>query len=422
VKRLYQKIYLTIVVALLLVVLVAGGIWRFGQPPGPVAEGFEVAGELIAAALPAATASATAQQDAIRQLAQRLRINLALFDSESRLIASYGDPPPAPHSRRPGWMPGAGAWAVPLPDGRWIVGRAPPRGRHPAIGLMLLLGGIALVIALCAYPVVRGLTRRLERLQDGVETLGAGNLAARVEVQGRDEVARLAQSFNRSAERIEELVNAHRLLLAHASHEIRTPLSRIRLGIELLSRNPDPKYKAGLEQDIAELDALVDDILLASRLDMNKTLAERESTDLLALAAEEGARYDDCQIEGEAVIASADPRLLRHLIRNLLDNAAHHGAPPLRVEVKRDGGNAIIDVMDAGSGIPEAERERVFVPFYRLPGETKGSGLGLSIARQIARLHGGAVIATSRPDSESCLRVTISASPGPAPHISGSPR
>ncbi len=100
---------------------------------------------------------------------------------------------------------------------------------------------------------------------------------------------------------------------------------------------------------------------------------------------------------------------MRHLIRNLLDNAAHHGAPPLRVEVRRDGGNAVIDVMDAGAGIPEAERERVFVPFYRLPGETKGSGLGLSIARQIARLHGGDVIATSRHDSASCLRVTVPA-------------
>ncbi len=94
-----------------------------------------------------------------------------------------------------------------------------------------------------AFPVVRGLTRRLERLQDGVETLGAGNLAARVKVEGCDEVARLAQSFNRSAARIEELVNAHRLLLAHASHEIRTPLSRIRLGIELLSQQPGPEIQ-----------------------------------------------------------------------------------------------------------------------------------------------------------------------------------
>jgi signal transduction histidine kinase len=409
-KRLYQKIYLTIVVALLLVVLVAGGIWRFGRPPEPLAQGFEVAGELLAAALPPANAPAAQQQEAIRQFAQRLKVNVALFDSELRMVASYGDPPPPPRARRPGWMPGGPpAWAVPLPDGRWIVARAPPRDRHPAIGLILVLGGIALIIALAAFPVVRGLTRRLERLQDGVETLGAGNLEARVKVEGRDEVAQLAQAFNKSAARIEELVNAHRLLLAHASHEIRTPLSRIRLGIEMLSRNPDAKYKAGLEQDIAELDALVDDILLASRLDMNKTLQQRESVDLLALAAEEGARYEDCNVEGVPVTANADPRLLRHLIRNLLDNAAHHGAPPLRVEVRRDSGKAIVDVMDAGTGIPQAEQERVFVPFYRLPGEAKGSGLGLSIARQIARLHGGDVTVVARSDSASTIRMIIPA-------------
>jgi HAMP domain-containing protein len=79
-------------------------------------------------------------------------------------------------------MPGHGAWAVPLPDGRWIVARGPERP-HPAIGLIVALGGIALIIAICAFPVVRGLTRRLERLQSGVETLGSGNLAARVKVE-----------------------------------------------------------------------------------------------------------------------------------------------------------------------------------------------------------------------------------------------
>jgi signal transduction histidine kinase len=410
-KRLYLKIYLTIVITLLLVVLIAGGIWRFGRPPEPMAQGFEVAGELVAAALPPASAPVPQQQDAIRQFAQRLRVNVALFDPELRMIASYGDPPPPPHDKRPGWMPGAGgaAWAIPLPDGRWIVARAPPRHWHPAIGLMLVLGGIALVIAICAFPVVKGLTRRLERLQAGVETLGTGDLSARVQVRGCDEVAQLAQAFNKSAARIEELVNAHRLLLAHASHEIRTPLSRIRLGIEMMSRNPDAKYKAGLEQDIAELDGLVDAILMASRLDMNKTLQQRESVDLLALAAEEGARYEDCSVEGAPITANADPRLLRHLIRNLLDNATHHGARPLRVEVRRDGDKAVIDVTDAGPGIPEAEREHVFVAFYRLPGEAKGSGLGLSIARQIARLHGGDVIVAARPDSASTIRVVIPA-------------
>ena len=165
-----------------------------------------------------------------------------------------------------------------------------PSGRHPAIGLILLLGGIALVIALCAFPVVRGLTRRLERLQDGVETLGAGNLAARVKVEGCDEVARLAQASTASAARIEELVNAHRLMLAHASHEIRTPLSRIRLGIEMLADKNDPKCKAELEQDIAELDALVDDILLASRLDMIKVLPQPETCRPARAGRRRGAR------------------------------------------------------------------------------------------------------------------------------------
>src|SRR2546422_7148170 len=93
---------------------------------------------------------------------------------------------------------------------------------------------LALAVGVGAYPVVRRLTRRLERLQAGVESLGAGELSARVEVEGRDEVARLAESFNSSAARIEELVSAHKMLLANTSHELRTPLSRIRLRLEFL--------------------------------------------------------------------------------------------------------------------------------------------------------------------------------------------
>jgi signal transduction histidine kinase len=297
-----------------------------------------------------------------------------------------------------------------LPDGRWIVARGAERP-HPAIGLIVLLGGIALVIALCAFPVVRGLTRRLERLQTGVETLGAGDLTARVKVEGCDEVASLAESFNRSAGRIEELVNAHRLMLAHASHEIRTPLSRIRLGIEMLSEKNDPKYKAALNEDIAELDALVDDILMASRLDMIKALPQPEHVDLLALVAEEAAHYDDCQVDsnvdGEPFAVTADRRYLRHMIRNLIDNATRHGRPPVTVTVSRAGSGAVIDVCDGGPGIPEDERERVFVPFFRLNGETKGSGLGMTLARQIARLHGGDAVVLPFGERGSCIRVTL---------------
>jgi signal transduction histidine kinase len=130
--------------------------------------------------------------------------------------------------------------------------------------LAAFLGVIALVVALGARPVVRRLTGRLERLQRGVESLGAGDLRARVKVEGRDEVARLAESFNQAAARIESLVDAHKMLLANASHELRTPLTRIRLGLELAGAPSE--RKAELERDIAELDQLVDEILLVSCL------------------------------------------------------------------------------------------------------------------------------------------------------------
>jgi signal transduction histidine kinase len=412
-RRLYLKIYLTIIASLLLVVMVAGGIWRTGWEYSPAGQAFEMVGELVAAALPPGSAPREAQQRAIERLSDRLEVDLGLFDEAHRPIASAGRPVPLPPPRgeRGGWVYGHGgpAWSLFLPDGRWIVARPPMRHRAPGLRVLLTLAAIALVIALCAFPFVRGLTRRLERLQTGVETLGAGDLSARVRVEGKDEVARLAASFNRAAGRIEELVGAHRLLLANASHELRTPLSRIRLGLELFQQSGDAKYKADLARDISELDGLVDDILLASRLDANPSITNPEEVDLLALAAEECARYANCTLDGEPLSVRGDPRLLRHLVRNLLENAQRHGTPPVRVAVRRDRSWAVLDVEDRGPGVPEAERERVFTPFHRLRSDSKGAGLGLSLVRQIARLHGGEASVAPRPGVPSCFRVSLPA-------------
>jgi two-component system, OmpR family, sensor histidine kinase RstB len=415
VRRLFHKIYLTIIASLFMVAIVAGLGWHVGPDGSPASQAFELAGKLAAAALPSASAAAEMQQDSLRQLAERLDADLALFDADEGLVASAGNPlpPPGPWPghEKGGWVRGAGgpAWSLRLPDRRWLVVRPLARHRPSALGLILFLGSIALLVALCAYPFVRGLTRRLERLQAGVETLGAGNLAARVKVEGRDEVARLAASFNRAAERIENLVSAHRMLLANASHELRTPLSRIRLGIELYRETGEPKHKSDLERDIAELDLLIDEILLASRLDAVGTLQRTEEVDLLALAAEEAARYDDCSAEGSPVIVLGEAYLLRRLIRNLLENASRHGRPPIRVEVKRQSASAILEVVDRGDGIAEAERESIFMPFHRLKADAKGSGLGLSLVRQIARLHGGDVVVAPRPGEPSCFQVRLPA-------------
>jgi signal transduction histidine kinase len=297
------------------------------------------------------------------------------------------------------------AVSIPLPDGRRLVARLPPRQRPRPLVLAAFLGAIALVVALGARPVVRRLTGRLERLQRGVESLGAGDLSARVKVEGRDEVARLAQSFNQAAGRIESLVNAHKMLLANASHELRTPLARIRLGLELLAAHPERKGE--LEKDIAELDQLVDEILLLSRLDATEQLEVREDIDLAALAAEECARYDDCGLEAKPVTVRGDPTLLRRMIRNLIDNAELHGKPPIEVMVARQDDRAVLNVLDHGPVIVEEARERLFSTFYRIPGrcDAKGTGLGLALVRQIACRHGGDV--RYNPERGSSFTVTL---------------
>lgn len=410
-KRLYRKVYVTILGSLVLVVALSGLIWQFGGQRPPMSEALSLAGELIMAALPPADAPQAEQQAAIAALAIRLRTDITVYDSSLAAVASSAEPLRVPSGDRDGgWTYGKGGplWMVPLPDGRWFVARVADSHRNPLLMLVLFLAAVALAVGVSAYPVVRGLTRRLERLQTGVETLGAGDLAARVKVEGRDEVARLAESFNRAAGRIEELVGAHRMLLANASHELRTPLSRIRLGLDLLARRPDETLRAELNADIAELDRLIDEILLASRLDAVPAPEPAEEVDLQALAAEECARYDDCELEGDAATVSGDPRLLRRLIRNLLENADRHGKPPVRVTIRRDERTATLRVMDEGAGIAPADRDRIFTPFTRVAGDEGGAGLGLSLVRQIARLHGGdAVVAEDPATGRAGFEVTL---------------
>ncbi len=302
---------------------------------------------------------------------------------------------------------------------------------HPGRNFHIALTLLALSIGVAAYPLVRSMSRKLERLQRGVESLGAGDFSARVAVEGHDEVARLARSFNSAAGRIEQLMKAHKSLLANASHELRTPVARIRLAVELVKDSVDARRKSGLEQDIAELDRLLDEILLASRLDAVTDAIVTHEVDLLALAAEECARYDDAHLEGAPGVVQGDARLLRRLLRNLLENAARHGRLPTQVRITRDSKAATITVWDNGPGVPVAEFENVFRPFYRPPESNgpespnsipsanvpedsprpgpgrSGTGLGLSLVRQIARRHGGEARCAQMADGRSSFVVTL---------------
>jgi signal transduction histidine kinase len=180
-----------------------------------------------------------------------------------------------------------------------------------------------------------------------------------------------------------------------------------------MKEHADPKRKRDLAIDIAELDRLIDEILLASRLEAVKRLDVDEEVDLLALASEECARYEEAELKGEPVTVRGDSRLLRRMIRNLLENARRHGAPPIEVSVGRAERAAELRVCDHGLGIAEAEREGIFRPFHRFAGASAsaGAGLGLALVRQIARRHGGDVRYLGREQAGSCFLVSLQESP-----------
>jgi signal transduction histidine kinase len=413
-RRLYLRIYLAVLASLAAFALVAGVLARQLGETGPAAHAFAVAGTLAQNVLPPAGAPPAEQQAALERLAANLGADVALFAADRTPLASVGRSVPVPDAdrERSGWLQrwsGPPAGVIHLPDGRWLVARVAHEHRRPVFGLVVVLALVALAVGVGAYPVVRRLTRRLERLQTGVESLGAGDLTARVKVEGRDEVARLAESFNRAAGRIEELLGAHKALLANASHELRTPLARIRMAVELMKEGADARRRRDLEQDIAELDALIDEILIASRLETALAPDVIEEVDVLALASEECARYEGAELEGQPVTVRGDGRLLRRMIRNLLENARRHGAPPIQVRVGRAGPRVELRVCDRGPGVPEGEQEAVFQPFYRFAGAGAGAGagLGLALVRQIARRHGGDARYLGREAGQSCFLVTL---------------
>ncbi len=352
------------------------------------------------------------------------------------------------------------------PDGRSSGGRMSPPGmmRLP-FNFAWMLALVALAVAVGTYPIVRRLTKRLEAVQQGVERWGDGDLSTRLPETGQDEVAFLAQRFNHSAQQIQTLLTdqkalldsqkallaSQKSLLANASHELRSPLARIRMGLELMqSVSPQQPaesatataFKTEIARNITELDQLIEEILLASRLDAQEAdMGTVETLDLIGLAAEEcarvGAELDVQEPSVPSVAGGAftstnasdlpgglgattapDPqlkvkgvaKLLRRALRNLLENARRHGAGEVSVSLQNVAGQALIKVCDRGPGVPQAYQERIFEAFYRLPGASEqggGVGLGLALVKAIATRHGGSVSCDNRDGGGACFSIQL---------------
>ncbi len=478
-KTLTLRIYLTVVAVLLLFAVVSG--WLFQQQietersraDSVLSERMAAWGDLIQRSLPGDEAPPEQQAAALLDWSQRLRLPLALDDAAGQRIGtseSFAErlrqPPPSGDptaigaaARREGERDARNrAYAVPLEDGRtlWVMrpGRRPAPGMGPpapgdrridqgpqplvpslfplsflpppfqgGAGVLLLLALLFVAVAIGAWPVVNRLTRRLQSLRQGVEQFGAGELSHRVEVTGSDEVAAVAASFNQAASRIEALVRSHQSLLANASHELRSPLARMRMAVSMLEDAPSAqreRLKREIDLNVAELDALVEEVLLASRLDAARDTLRREPIDLLGLLAEEASRVG-AQVEGSAAGVRGDERLLRRAVRNLIENAQRYGGDgsiEIALATAAPEMNGVeVQVRDRGPGVPEALRERIFEPFYRLPGHAEtagGVGLGLALVKQIAERHGGRVRCEAREGGGSCFVLSLPVAPGAA--------
>lgn len=412
--RLHARIYLHSLAVLVIACVATAATFAFGARGALMQE----IGERVARHLASDVAGVIHQPDALAGRLQRIHDELGVAvivrGPDGRVVA-------ATDRSRPGrgWSATAS-----IRDGAsgTVLGVLEASTPHRFSPLHILRPGVVValilvVVALVTIPTARRISRPLERLTSAVRRLGGGDLSTRVPLGGRagarwrhrrrhDELAELTRAFNEMADRMERLVRGQRELLANVSHELRSPLTRIRMALELLP--PDAASEArrrGVEADLTDLERLIDDVLTAARLDEAGLPARLDALDARGVLADvaERARHDPLVdgktirvVDGPPIPLAADGALLRRAVWNLVENAAKYGAPPITLAAEHVGDRVTLSIADEGPGIPAAEREQVFTPFYRgdrarTPDGVRGVGLGLTLARRVAEVHGGSI-------------------------------
>ncbi|MCQ2034782.1 ATP-binding protein [Stutzerimonas kunmingensis] len=294
---------------------------------------------------------------------------------------------------------------------RWIMQLGPLYQMNPyPPQLLILIGLLGLsLIGLTVYLLVRQLEQRLSVLEGAATRIAAGNLETRVPDVGTDSVGRLAAAFNGMARHLQRLLAVQREMVSAVAHELRTPVARLRFGLEMSAEAQTDearrKYLEGMDGDIDDLDALVDEMLVYSRLERGSPTLHFQQVDLGGLVDQvigelAPLRPDVSVSRGECTTAvdgscwaEAEPQYLRRALSNLINNAMRHANSRVQVSFAIDGQTVRLEVDDDGPGVPEADWEKVFTPFLRLDDSrtraSGGHGLGLSIVRRIIYWHGG---------------------------------
>lgn len=360
----------------------------------------------------------------------RLRGKLSLFDSNGRVVRTNVDPP-LEHAtqdelsdlRTSKWSLSTGRIVVRSDDGTLIGVYHPNRIGFPWDYVLPLGGVILILVGAASIWFVRRLAQPMEQLASAARRFGEGDTAARAKLDRDDELGDLGRAFDEMAERTSVVLQAQRQLMGDVSHELRTPLARIRVALELAAEDPvaAKDVLADVGADLDEIDQLIGDILTTARLDGSDVHVDRRPTNLGELADRAAKRFTarhpnrtlEQAIDGADREIECDPVLLRRAVDNLLDNAAKYSdsSTPVKLAVVPNGERVAFEIVDRGIGMSEAELERAFTPFWRADGsrtrKTGGVGLGLALARRIARVHGGDVTLASQVGKGTTAKLVV---------------
>jgi two-component system osmolarity sensor histidine kinase EnvZ len=294
-------------------------------------------------------------------------------------------------------------------DDYWVM---LPRERFaPSFGVEWLGGGLALLgLALaCAWLIASALSRPLGAIAAAAREVGRGQRPAPLAETGPREMRTVAVAFNRMAGDLAAMERERAMVLAGISHDLRTPLSRLRLAIEM--SGADRETVDAISTDVDEMDKVIGQFLSFARGEDEALVAG----DLNALIAEivEGYRKREHRVSfapGRLAALPFAPLAVRRAISNLVDNALHYAGGAVEIGTRREGAQALIEVMDRGPGVPAGELERLKRPFTRLDEARSGSGgagLGLAIVDRIARAHGGRLELAAREDGGLVARLAL---------------
>jgi len=293
--------------------------------------------------------------------------------------------------------------ATTLLDGQWVhfILATDLTSLRWALRTAFWVVSLGVVIALFSVWAAYRATRPLRKMTVAAETLGLNVDAPPLEERGSREMRRTARAFNTMQQRIKRLVDDRTLMLAALSHDLKTMLTRLRLRAEFIE---DEEQQAKAVRDIDDMDMMVDAALGFVRGDQANEMVSR--MDLASLVRD---LADDCQAQGHDVLFEGPERLavqgrpvaLKRAVGNLSDNAIRYGGNA-RISLQESDGRAILLIADDGPGLPEAELEKVFQPFYRVEAsrsrDTGGSGLGLALARDVFRRLGGDLVLANRAE------------------------